>query len=252
MEQAHLICGCLEAESFSLLLLDICLPVPVGASSEWERVGARPSAPAPQSVQARRHSWSGTAGAGGMLPLWSQLWGEAKRPRVKLVKKQHCCWLLTRCTQAVLVMSTKTKTPSIAQRRWTGGETPGESLTGAIVRTQSCPVFTILWELALKSEPPWWQGSRWTAGHLGRSTVTAVEALILPGTPLQWADTRFFYASHRGWSRRWSTPKTVPDWSPARVLLCLTLGRKSEPTAVGCWSKARQLLVIGVVYLHDS
>ena len=157
------------------------------------------------------------------------------------------------CWQAVLVMSTKTKTPSIAQRRWAGGETPGESLTGAIVRTQSCPVFTILWELALKSEPPWWQGSRWTAGHLGRSTVTAVEALILPGTPLQWADTRFFYASHRGWSVQASIPpKTVPDRSPARVLLCLTLGRKSEPTAVGCWSKARQLLVIGVVYLHDS
>ena len=66
MEKAHFICGCLESESFSLLLLDICLPVPVGASSEWERVGARPSAPAraPQFVQARRHSWSGTAGAG--------------------------------------------------------------------------------------------------------------------------------------------------------------------------------------------
>ena len=40
MEQAHFFYGCLEDESFSLLPLDICLPVPVGASSEWERVGA--------------------------------------------------------------------------------------------------------------------------------------------------------------------------------------------------------------------
>ena len=63
MEQAHLICGCLEAESFSLLLLDICLPVPVGASSEWERVGARPSSsssvgPSP-AAQLVGNSWRG-------------------------------------------------------------------------------------------------------------------------------------------------------------------------------------------------
>ena len=61
MEKAHFFCGCLEAESFSLLLLDICLPVPVGASSEWERVGAS-AGPQPQLELLSLSKPGGTAG----------------------------------------------------------------------------------------------------------------------------------------------------------------------------------------------
>ena len=59
--QAHVIYGCLEAESFSLLLLDICLPVPVGASREWERVGAS-AGPQPQLELLSLSKPGGTAG----------------------------------------------------------------------------------------------------------------------------------------------------------------------------------------------
>ena len=106
-----------------------------------------------------------------MLWLWSQLWGLEAVHSLPSVKSCGCLQLLRQLATSFVMSAARPATlTSIAQRLWEGRETRGESLTGAILYWQACPISTFGWHLTLS----WVDDSSldsWSSGGGGRSTV---------------------------------------------------------------------------------